>query len=635
VRPVGINAAVFAREAVRSAHRGRTTALRVGFASLLLLLLGGTIAQIADDTTGQLAAVGQIGHSIFSLLSTVNVLLVPIVAAMLTAQSIIEEREDQTLDLVRLTGLSDRNVLLGKIGSRMMVVGSLVVAAVPAFVLVLQFGGVGPTELLAHGVGIAVSAAAGAALAFPVAAVAPSAVSPLGVVLLGMGVSFLVLPGLLADATTWRLELMAMLSPLVVTQANLGQIATFAVVWLPTIVGGWLYGLTVFRAEGSGADGTTGGPDRERHERWVGFASALAGGVLLALPAVDAVDQQCRAQGASEASRLLWSGWFAFANLAATLILSQLGVRAVLRAESSGLPRAGSAMAAVRQASLGWRLDPVVWRELATRGSGIRGTAIVASLAWLLLIGLFTANGRTSARSMAELGTLGLALTVAVAVIHANQLIVDERSRRTLAVFFAGVYPARRWIAMKTRVVHASVGWIALTAVALVGLGNYAGASSDLGLGLDHRHGAWGRSLGPESAPASAVVAGLSLLWVFAVVHGASGVMALAAARIRPIASTWPVAFAGWGAAIVGGSLVDDAVFRYDGPAQAGTVAGPAVGIALAELAIPLWSPAYRCSTGGVPPGLIASVLAWGLLGAAARWLLARRLPAWAEGDPR
>src|SRR5437588_1412618 len=60
---------------------------------------------------------------------------------------IASEREERTLDLLFTTRLSDREIVLGKLGSRLAVVVLLVLFTLPVTSLVMLFGGVDPQAI--------------------------------------------------------------------------------------------------------------------------------------------------------------------------------------------------------------------------------------------------------------------------------------------------------------------------------------------------------------------------------------------------------------------------------------------------------------------------------------------------------
>ena len=140
---------VVERELVRLGRRWQTMFLRAGFAALLFVGVGMALAgqKVFEDAMA-VGALSRLGPMVFwgwagSLLGAA-VLVTPV----LVGQAMIDERDEQTLELLAMTRLTPRAILLGKLLSRLIVMESLVLATLPVLALALSFGGVAPGALL-------------------------------------------------------------------------------------------------------------------------------------------------------------------------------------------------------------------------------------------------------------------------------------------------------------------------------------------------------------------------------------------------------------------------------------------------------------------------------------------------------
>jgi ABC-type transport system involved in multi-copper enzyme maturation permease subunit len=70
---------------------------------------------------------------------------------MFLCGAIASEREEQTLDLLFTTTLLDREIVLGKMLSRLVIFGLLILMALPIFGLISLFGGISPPALFRLG----------------------------------------------------------------------------------------------------------------------------------------------------------------------------------------------------------------------------------------------------------------------------------------------------------------------------------------------------------------------------------------------------------------------------------------------------------------------------------------------------
>ncbi|MFQ5809495.1 MAG: ABC transporter permease [Armatimonadota bacterium] len=88
------------------------------------------------------------GHALFLGISTLQISMVCLLAPAFTAGAISAEHEQRSLDMLLVTKLKPRAILLGKLGSALGYVGLLIISSAPILSVCFMFGGVAPDELV-------------------------------------------------------------------------------------------------------------------------------------------------------------------------------------------------------------------------------------------------------------------------------------------------------------------------------------------------------------------------------------------------------------------------------------------------------------------------------------------------------
>ncbi len=144
-----IRAAVLEREMVRTARRRNTYLLRFLFAAGLLVLLVSfwtdRVEYALEYDRGHLAG---IGRELFQGYSWLQFVALGMLTPILVAQSVIEERDERTIELLAITHLTPEGILWGKLLSRLLGMASLVLAGTPVLALCLSLGGVAPIDIV-------------------------------------------------------------------------------------------------------------------------------------------------------------------------------------------------------------------------------------------------------------------------------------------------------------------------------------------------------------------------------------------------------------------------------------------------------------------------------------------------------
>ena len=143
---------VFYFDLVRQTRRRLPSLLRLVYlAGLYLVLLLARWIWAQNSPGGELPE-GQLVRFIESFFSTfivVQFLFVCALVPALTAGSITEEKEGQTLPFLLASSLRNHEIILGKLASRLVSVLLIVIAGLPVFSLLQLLGGVDPAWLLA------------------------------------------------------------------------------------------------------------------------------------------------------------------------------------------------------------------------------------------------------------------------------------------------------------------------------------------------------------------------------------------------------------------------------------------------------------------------------------------------------
>lgn len=140
---------VFAKEMVEISRRRRYYLNRIlyGTALLLALVIMWNESQRWQSIYGTGSSIqyeAQIAHDLFIALYGTQYAAVYLFVPIFVAGLIAAEREEKTLDLLFTTHLSDREIVLGKLASRLAVLTLLFLAATPIFSLITLFGGIDP-----------------------------------------------------------------------------------------------------------------------------------------------------------------------------------------------------------------------------------------------------------------------------------------------------------------------------------------------------------------------------------------------------------------------------------------------------------------------------------------------------------
>jgi ABC-type transport system involved in multi-copper enzyme maturation permease subunit len=147
----GIFGPHFYYDLIRLARRGWPTLARVIF--LVVMLISMAVMYRTQSDTVNLTNPAEYAiraQRYATVLIAIQDLLVLVLLPVYVASAIAEEKENQTLEALSLTHLSDRELVLGKLGGRVMHVGAIALSTVPLLAFMYLWGNVDFLYLLYH-----------------------------------------------------------------------------------------------------------------------------------------------------------------------------------------------------------------------------------------------------------------------------------------------------------------------------------------------------------------------------------------------------------------------------------------------------------------------------------------------------
>ena len=118
--------------------RMRDLVIRCIYLGVLVLLV---LFMLGNAETGSLSQLTIRSTEIFTSLSYFQLVLVALLAPIFTAGAITQEKDSQTYDILLATPLSNGQIVLGSLLSRLFFVFALLVSGIPIFSITQVFGG--------------------------------------------------------------------------------------------------------------------------------------------------------------------------------------------------------------------------------------------------------------------------------------------------------------------------------------------------------------------------------------------------------------------------------------------------------------------------------------------------------------
>src|SRR5262245_21036219 len=141
---------IFQIESLITVRRARYYLLRAAYASILLFTLWVTYEGTYRNNSARLdlKTAAEFASSFFYSFAVVQLIVAATVTAAVTAGAIAEERERRTIEYLLATDLSNSEIVLGKLVSRLLLVLVFLLSGLPVLSLAGLFGGIDAEQLL-------------------------------------------------------------------------------------------------------------------------------------------------------------------------------------------------------------------------------------------------------------------------------------------------------------------------------------------------------------------------------------------------------------------------------------------------------------------------------------------------------
>ncbi len=143
---------VFVYEGMLAARRWQTYAVRAMVVAAILIGLGLTwqslTRNMAPDRIVKIRDLSTFGESIYRTIAMVEVSMILLIAPATTAGAVCLDRARGTLAHIMTTDLSSAEIVLGKLGVRLLPVLGLVAATTPVLFLASLLGGIEPSKIV-------------------------------------------------------------------------------------------------------------------------------------------------------------------------------------------------------------------------------------------------------------------------------------------------------------------------------------------------------------------------------------------------------------------------------------------------------------------------------------------------------
>ena len=122
--------------------RRRDLFIRCGYLGLLIFIVLFSLLSSGDQNGQSLSKLAAASALLFQRLSFLQLALVALLSPIFTAGAITQEKDNQTYDILLATPLTNGQIVLGSLLSRIFFVAALLISGVPIFSITQVFGGV-------------------------------------------------------------------------------------------------------------------------------------------------------------------------------------------------------------------------------------------------------------------------------------------------------------------------------------------------------------------------------------------------------------------------------------------------------------------------------------------------------------
>ncbi len=124
-------------------RRSRHLLIRAGYLlAMTIAVVVGVVITHSGSEGASLADLAKRATQVFQTVSFIQLLLVCILAPIFTAAAITQEKDSQTFNILLSTPLTNGQIVLGSLLSRLFFVCVLLLASVPLFCIMMVYGGV-------------------------------------------------------------------------------------------------------------------------------------------------------------------------------------------------------------------------------------------------------------------------------------------------------------------------------------------------------------------------------------------------------------------------------------------------------------------------------------------------------------
>ncbi len=139
---------IFSREVLTSPRQPQHFTLRSGYVlALFVLMYTASQATFGWQQVSSIGEIARFGSLLFQLFSMVQLALVLFFAPLFAASRVAQEKDRQTLVLLLMTDLRDRELVFGKLLASLLPVAVLLAVSAPVFAFVLLLGGVSLSQI--------------------------------------------------------------------------------------------------------------------------------------------------------------------------------------------------------------------------------------------------------------------------------------------------------------------------------------------------------------------------------------------------------------------------------------------------------------------------------------------------------
>ena len=134
---------IFNRQLLTAPKTYRHHLIRCGYVIALILLMYTTgQAAFGWQQVRNIGSMARFGNLVFQIFALVQLSLVLFFALLFTAGGVSQEKDRQTLILLLMTDMRNRELVLGKLAAGLLLMAVLLAASAPVFVMIYLMGGV-------------------------------------------------------------------------------------------------------------------------------------------------------------------------------------------------------------------------------------------------------------------------------------------------------------------------------------------------------------------------------------------------------------------------------------------------------------------------------------------------------------